>query len=358
MKNPVPLILALALCHGPPAPAAVRFTVQFEPGSKWFTETWSTAARTEMLAYFSDLGLLFTGDAEVVVEVNDNETSAYASAGATWTAPTTVEGRAGTFFAPSVWSILVKGVDQNGSGPDVRINWNLDVAALYSGSSAQMIGNIRGLARHEMHHPFGSSSYLFQSSTYDPRGRTTPGALIDAFYRDLNDAPLLGAYNPTTQRFTVNAYTLAPNWNTVSNQSGLYFEARDLRGEIVKMPPISYSGQIDFSHVTGIAYVNDHPSWRNYETTDFNFLRALGYPLAVDAALTQRAPVTDFRLAGGNAQITCATLATRNYRLSTSRDLKRWIVRPQGIRGTDAPLLFQLPATDPQQFYRVVEIPR
>lgn len=349
---------ALLSCSA--ASAAVTFTVQFEAGSKWFTESWSAAARTEMMAFFADLGQHFNSTAQVTVEINDNETSAYASASALWSAPTGVEGRTGQFYAPSVWWIIVKGVDQNGSDADVRINWNLDVDGLYSGSSAQMINNYRGLGRHEMQHPFGSISRLSHSASYDPRGMSLSANLIDSLYRDANDAPLMGAFNAASGRFTVNDYALSANWDTESNQSGCYFEARNIRGEIVKMPPISYGGRIDFSHVTGIAYVSDHPSWRNIENTDRNFWRALGYPLAADAALAARAPVAKFRLNGGNAELTAATRSTHFYRVSKSRDMINWFVQPKGLRGADGTTLLTLaadPTKDPMQFFQIVEIP-
>ena len=350
-------ILLVFSAFGPAARAAVTFTVQFEPGSKWYTESWSDAARAEMQAFFADLGGIFVGTANVLVEVNDDETEAYASAGATWRTRVEVEGRTGSFWAPSVWSILVKGVDENGPEPDVKINWNLDVAGLYRGSPAPMIGNFRGLGRHEMHHPFGSASMLYQSPTYDPRGRTSFAALIDSFYRDANDAPVMGEYNAHTGQFTVNQYRLAEDWARASNQSGLYFEARNIRGEVVKMPPISSNGRMDFSHVTGIAYVGDHPSWTNYEDTDRNFLRALGYPLAADASLRASAPIVDFRRAASTAEVTCTTRSTHSYRLSTSADLVHWFVRPKGLQGTGANVKLTVPALDPVQFYRVVEVP-
>ena len=352
---------AFFFCSFLTASAGVTFNVEFEAGSKWFTEPWSEAARTEFGAFFTDLGQLFDSDATVFVRVTDDATGGvFASAGATWSTKTTVEGRDGLFSAPSLWSIIVKGVDENGGAVDANINWNMDVAALYGNDSGRLIGNIRGLARHEMHHAFGSSSSLFQSSSYDPRGKPAFASLLDSLYRDLNDAPLIGAYNPANQQFTVNNYVLAADWATAQNASGLYVEARNIRGEIVKMPPISFNGQIDFSHVKGIAYVSDHPSWRNYEDTDRNFLRALGYPLTVDASLDNAVPALDFKLSGTAAELKCDTQSTHFYRVKTSRDLIRWSLRPQGRQGTNGPLTLTVPlndATDRKMFFQIFEIP-
>ena len=230
----------------------------------------------------------------------------------------------------------------------------------YDGQPAELISNIRGLGRHEMQHPFGSSSGLFQSSSNDPRGMSLPAKLIDGFYRDANDVPLMGAFNASTGRFTVNNYALSTNWATARNQSGCYFEARNIRGEIVKMPPISGNGIIDFSHVTGIAYAGDHPSWRNIEDTDRNFWRAIGYPLAAYAVRAARAPVVGFRLQAGNAEFTATTRSTHFYRVRRSRDMINWFVHPKGLRGADGTTLLTVAADrtkDPMQFFQIVEIP-
>lgn len=312
-----------------------------------------------MTAVLTDLGQHFDSNAQVTVEINDDEVSAYASASYLWGSPTEVEGRTGQFDAPSVWWIIVKGIDQNGSGADVRINWNLDVE-LYGGSSAQMINNFRGLGRHEMQHAFGSVSSLFQSASYDPRGKSVWAKLIDSLYRDANDALILGAFDSSKGYFTVNTYALFTNWDSAVNQSGCYFEARNIRGEIVKMPPISRGGMIDFTHVTGIAYTTDHPSWHNIEDTDRNFWRALGYPLTADAALAARVPVEGFRFNGANAEFTATTRSTHFYRIRKSRDMIHWFVHPRGLRGADGTTRFTLAADtikDPIQFFQIVEIP-
>ncbi|HEY1120177.1 MAG TPA: hypothetical protein VGE67_01195, partial [Haloferula sp.] len=224
-----------------------------------------------------------------------------------------------------------------------------------------LVNNIRGLGRHEMHHAFGCSSFLAFDAGNDTRGTQTYASVIDTLYRDLNGQPLLGTFNPTTRRYTVNNFALAANWATTNNASGLYFEARDRQGRVVAMPPISGGGDIDFSHIKGIAYASDHPTWNTYVDTDFNFLRAMGYPFAVDSALRQQpATVTDYTLGTSQASLTFPTVSGRHYRLATSTNLKNWTVLPVGKPGTGAPLGFTHPlnrATEPKRFFQVVEVP-
>ncbi len=354
--------LALAAAVLPSSSSAgIDFVVTFEPDSKWFTETWSAEARTEMQAFLAELGARFDCEATVRVTITDDATNAYASAGSNWYdwvfhAPT-----GGYVQAPSLWMIVVQGIHRPTATSDVTINWNLDAAQLYEGSAAALIRNIRGLGRHEMHHAFGCVSSLYLNSTYDPRGLPTYAALMDPLYHDLNGTPLLGMFDAATYQFATNPFALAPDWATGANQSGLYVEARDLQGRMVPMPPISGEGTIDFSHVKGIAYVNDHPTWYTYESTDLNFLRALGYPLLVDSALRQRpAAVTHYRFSENQAELTCLSSPGFYYRLATSTDLRHWQVLPVGVAGTGAPLLFTYPlntATEPLRFFQVVEVP-
>ncbi|WAC18825.1 hypothetical protein OVA24_16465 [Luteolibacter sp. SL250] len=363
-----PILTAALLSAAIPshAPAAVRFNAEFEPGSKWFTETWSAAARAEMQAFLTDLGAVFDSDAVVRVSINDNETVAYASAGSTWSQYHRHAETGGQVSAPGLWLIIVKGMQRPSAASDVTLSWNLDVNALYSGSSGALINNIRGLGRHEMHHAFGASSSLFLDATSDPRGKWVTARLVDTLYRDQNGNAVLGAPDSLGISYRVNSFPLAANWQNVRNQTGLYFEARDRHGRVVKMPPVSGPGgtngsYIDFSHISGIAYANDHPSWTNIETTDLNFLRAMGYPLAVDAPLRERlATVTAFGFSAPTGTLTCNSRTGHHYRVATSRDLVRWAILPAGKPGTGAALSFPHPidrTANPRQFYQVVEIP-
>ena len=352
--------LLLSVLLSSAAFGGINFVADFEAGSKWYTESWSADARTEMQAYLSDLGALFDSQATVRVRITDDEDNAYASAGSTWNQWYVDPSTGNYIIAPALWMIVVKGITNPAAASDAKIDWNLDVS-IYGGNSAALIGNIRGLGRHEMHHAFGSSSYLFFDSANDTRGTQTYASVIDTLYRDVNGLPLLGAHNSTTRRYTVNNFTLAANWATANNASGLYFEARDRQGRVVAMPPISGGGEIDFSHVKGIAYANDHPTWSTYVDTDLNFLRAMGYPLAVDSALIhQPASLTDYTLGSAQASLTFATMVGRHYRLATSTNLKNWSVSPVGKPGTGAPLGFTHPlsrATEPKRFFQVVEVP-
>lgn len=357
------LILSLAAVLPLPARADIDFTADFEAGSKWFTESWSAAARAEMEAFLDDLGAMFDVDATVRVRITDDATSAYASAGSSWYQWFAHDASGGMVRAPGLWMIVVQGVQNPSAESDVVINWNLDVDTLYGGSSASLIGNIRGLGRHEMHHAFGSSSFLYfeESPEGDPRGFPTYATVIDTLYRDKNGQPLLGAFDPETYTYTVNDFALSESWASDPAQSGLYFEARDRQGRVVPMPPMSGSGYIDFSHIRGISYVSDHPTWNTYVDTDLNFLRALGYPLMADSALRQQpAAVTAYTIGESEASFTVDTQAGRHYRLTTSTDLRRWKVLPAGKSGTGSALGFTHPvdkAADPKRFFQIVEIP-
>lgn len=358
----LPSILASLAMMSLPASAGINFVANFEAGSKWYTETWSAAARAEMEAFLSSLGALFDSDATVRVSITDNATSAYASAASSWTQWYAHPQTGGMVSAPGLWWIVVKGIGRPEAASDVTLNWNLNVASLYGGNSASLINNIRGLGRHEMHHAFGSVSYLVHKTDDDMRGWEAQITLADTFYRDVNDNLLVrvSPSSPYPYLHIVNDFVLDPNWATASNQSGLYFEARDIQGRVVKMPPISGGGSIDFSHIKGIAYVGDHPTWSTYVATDLNFLRALGYPLMVDSALrSQPATVTAFDFSGANAAITSQSANNRHYRLATSTDLRHWSVSPVGKPGTGSPLGFTCPvnkATEPKRFFQVVEV--
>lgn len=352
--------LFISFCLSLPAQAGIDFVVEFEAGSKWFTESWSEDAREEMVAFLDDVGALFDTEATARVRITDDATSAYASAGSAWNEWYADPATGGLVRAPGLWMIVVQGVGKASADTDVNINWNLDVDSLYGGNPSSLIHNIRGLGRHEMHHAFGSSSSLFIGSNFDSRGRSTTASLIDTLYRDSEGQPLLGAFNSTTSRYVVNNFEVADDWATARNQSGLYFEARDRQGRVIEMPPISGNGFIDFSHITGIAYVSDHPTWRTYVDTDFNFLRALGYPLLLDSALLQQpAGVSEFKVVENEAVLTFETVVDCHYRLAFSSDLHRWSVLPVGKPGTGSQLGFTHPidtASQPHGFFQVVEI--
>lgn len=348
-----------------PASAGVNFVAEFEPGSRWFTESWAPAARAEMQAFLTDVGNLFDSEATVRVRITDDETDepgggAYASAGPVWYQWQAHPETSGLVRAPAAWMIIVRGITDTAQTADIVINWNMDLS-IYSGNSAGLINNIRGLGRHEMHHALGCVSFLYYQPGFDPRGETVNAMIGDTLYRDANGNPLLGAFNPSTFRYTVNNFALSPSWATSPTQSGIYFEARDLQGRPVPMPVISSANFIDFSHIRGIAYANDHPTWNTYVSTDLNYLRALGYPLAVDSALrSQPATVTAFDFAGATAALTSLSTSNRHYRLATSTDLRHWNVSPVGKPGTGSPLGFSVPinkSTEPKRFFQVVEVP-
>lgn len=90
---------------------------------------------------------------------------------------------------------------------------------------------------------------------------------------------------------------------------------------------------------------------------DLNILRALGYPLAADAQLTERADITEFNLNGATAELTVPTAADRWYRIATSRDLQNWTILPQSVQGTGASLNLPVSTTDSSQFLQVVAVP-
>lgn len=365
------LILSLSAALLLPAHAGINFVADFEAGSKWHTETWSADARAAMVSFLNDVGALFDSEATVRVRITDDPTDdaanpyLYASAGSSWANWQVDAASGGIVRAPALWLIVVKGITNPSAPSDVTINWNLNVNLLYGGNPANLIGNIRGLGRHEMHHAFGASSYLFFASNEDTRGQQTFASVADTLYRDSNGQPLLGAFDPQTYTYTLNNFAVTSDWATTL-QSGLYFEARDRQGRAVPMAPIAYKDSstsvsyIDFSHIKGIAYANDHPTWSTYVDTDFNFLRAMGYPLMADTNLVQQgAKVTSFNIGSTQATLNFETQAAKHYRIATSTDLKRWNVLPVGKPGTGAVLDFSYPvnkATEPKRFFQVVEV--
>jgi hypothetical protein len=353
------LFLSLAAALLLPAQAGIQFTTTYEADTKWFSEPWSADARAAMESFLSDLGAMFDVDATVRVSVTDN-TTAYASAGSTWSQWYTDPATGRMVIAPGLWLIVVKGITNPGAASDVTLNWNLDVNALYGGNPAGLINNIRGLGRHEMHHAFGCASYMAFSPADDTRGQPTYASVVDTLYRDKDGQPLLGAFNSGNRTYTMNNFALEPNWQTGQHSTGLYFEGRDKQGRVVKMPAISYEGDVDFSHIKGIAYANDHPTWNTYVDTDLNFLRAMGYPLMADSQLRQQsAPVSSFTIANGQATLNFPGVATKHYRLASSTDLKRWKVAPTGTPGTGAPLTLTHPVntgTERKRFFQVIEV--
>ncbi|QJE99003.1 hypothetical protein [Luteolibacter luteus] len=358
--------LALSAALLLPAQAGIQFVPEFEAGSKWFTESWSAGARTEMVAFLNDVGALFNSDATARVRITDDAVAnTYASAGSSWADWYQDPATGNVVRAPGLWLIVVKGITNPAAASDVTINWNLDVATLYGGNSASLISNIRGLGRHEMHHAFGCASQVFFSSNDDTRGELTLASVADLLYRDSNGQPVLGNFNPANFGYTINNFPLPANWTTTF-QTGLYFEARDRQGRVVPMAPIAFKDSntnvsyIDFSHIKGIAYANDHPTWSTYVDTDLNFLRAMGYPLMADSALLQQpAKITSFNAGTNQATVNFETQVGKHYRLATSTDLQHWQVLPTGMPGTGAVLDFSYPinkTVDPKRFFQVVEV--
>ena len=359
----IPLFLTSLAMSVAPVSAGINFVIEFEPGSKWFTESWSADARAEMQSFLTDVGNLFDTEETVRISINDNATgSVYASAGSSWAQWYYHEEAVGFVAAPALWLIVVKGVHNPAAATDVTLTWNLNVnAGSYGGSSAALINNIRGLGPHEMHHAFGASSRISLGPGADPRGTEQVVDLIDSYYRDLNGERIIGTFNPSGYKFGIRNFPMSAGWDTEFMQTGLYFPGRDKQGRVVKMAPISSGGTIDFSHIYGISYTFDHPAWASYVDEDFNFLRGLGYPLMVDSALVQQgANVTAFNFAGSNATLTCGSSAGNHYRLATTADLRHWKVMPVGTPGTGSPLGFTYPidkTNEPKRIFQVVEVP-
>ena len=332
--------------------AEVQFNVIFEPGSKWYTQTYSDDARAAMESYFVDLGKLFTSTATVKVTVTDNETSAYASTDSSWYDYVTLDGLVGEYYAPAAWIIINRGVDNNGSASDVTVNWNMDVDALYDGDPNWMIGNFRGLGRHEMHHAFGEISFFSHNESSDPRGGERTATVASTMIFDKNNHSILDTYNSVTKRFRISDYVLNAEWS--GSNSGLYFAGLDASGDRVPMPLKSYSTSIDYSHYNGIAYVNDHPTWSTYEEPDYNFLRAMGYSLTIDR--TEYIPITSIEVTPEIVTLRFDSLVGAIYSMETSMDLMDWDVSTEEITGTGSKILHEVTRNvplKPKMFYRI-----
>jgi len=345
----------IALTTSQPAVAEVTFDLTFEPGSKWFTESYSDEARSAMESFFSGLGEIFDATATVSVAINDNETSAYASTGSAWYDYVTLDGLDGEYYAPASWVIINKGIDKNGPDPDVTVNWNMDVDGLYSGNPNRLIDNFRGLGRHELHHAFGSVSFFSHSSTSDPRGTERTATVASTMIFDRNDDPILETYNNSRKRFLIADYSINDNWN--GDNSGLYFAGRDGEGNIVQMPLKSYSTSIDYSHISGIAYVSDHPTWSTYENTDFNFLRAMGYSLTIDRPTY--VPISEIEITSGNVDLQFDSQVGVTYQVQSSINFLDWTPASEDIPGTGLQILHQLTHLDPPQpklFFRIKQL--
>lgn len=357
------LFLSLAAAFLLPAQAAVQFVPDFEAGSKWYTEPWSADARAEMSAFFSEMGPLFDSDLTVRVRITDDAIDYNLPNGhSAWGQFYHVDSVDGLVWAPVLWLMLVKGMSDPAESADVLFHWNLNLDR-WAGSSEFLISNIRPMARHEMLHALGARSFLTFSLSSDPRGGSTYATLLDTFYRDVDGAPLLGLFSPSSYSFTVRNFNVHSNWSAPEKESGLYIEGRDLQGRLVKMPPITWSdfGYIDFEHIRGIAYYADHPE-PGFVDRDFNFLRALGYPLAVDKALLQQAAQREaFGITQNGVFLTFASKKGHYYRFATSTNLENWTVMPIGREGDGEWMSFGTPppdmAAEPRRFYQVVEVP-
>ncbi len=217
--------LALALCLGLFAlpkfsSAQVTFNVTYESGSQWETHPQAATAKANLELLLSDLGGLFIQTATIDVFVNDDETEAFASAGADAHDYVTLQGKAGEYFASGVWIKIINGVDINDAAPDCTISWNWDINGLYGGDVNAFLDRIRGLTRHEIMHPLGMGSTL----THDLRGSLSTATVHDAFLVDANEAPVLGAYDEASKRFRINNYALTQE--EALDSSGIRFQAR------------------------------------------------------------------------------------------------------------------------------------
>ncbi len=266
----------------------VTFVLNFEPGSGWFDATpwnqdgyatYGDALRGELQDYFDNvIAPVFAGDFTVTIDINDDETDSFASARALGLGLEDVGGQ--QLLVGSPWSILTGRGDRNGpSIADGVIDYNLDVS-LYGGDLQALLDNIAGgLTRHEFFHVLGMESGIpNETQSFDPRGTRNIATVMDSRYFDLNDAPLIGNYDPADMTFEVQAYVTNADW--AGDNSGVYFAGIADDGSPMMLAVNSNAEQIDYRHLaSSFAGTGRLGPWEDVIEQDRAFLRGLGYNL-------------------------------------------------------------------------------
>lgn len=266
---------------------SVRFVPYFEPNSQWTNNIAAQNAMVSILSQFeATLRTSGNWDATIDVYFNDNESVAYASAVAGGWSFSKGYAR-GEYRVPDAWAKICLGIaDPNGVinpvtgvGADIRINWNFTL----SQPSANP-----GLLRHELLHGLGMQGILVSPSWSATTGVTKPNvgaqvyaSIFDAGLVDLGNRPLLGDPRGNAQ-YILNDYSVDSDWSD-GNKSGISFVGILDSGAVTLMPVYAANpsgeldGSVDFSHVFGVSYVNDHPDWAVVTEADRALLRGLGY---------------------------------------------------------------------------------
>ena len=274
----------------------VNFQLNFEPGSLWFdatlvpnTSIYFDPANTaltqgevlqrELQNYFdSIIEPLFAGLFTVELDILDDETDTLASAAALGFGTTDVGGQ--DLYVASPWSILTGRGDTNGDLSDGIIDYNLDLA-LYGGDFDLLVRNVAGgLTRNQLFNKVLAmeAETPDETSTFDPRGVRNLATPLDIGLHDLNDAQLLGNYDPLDSTYLVQNYVTNAIW--AGDNSGVYFLGIADDGSPMQLPINSNAELIDFDTVaSSLAGSSRNGSFHDIIEQDRAFLRGLGYNL-------------------------------------------------------------------------------
>ena len=339
---------------------AVRFNLNFEPGSLWFDTTpfvlgdfttYGEALRGELQNYFDTvLAPVFAGDFDLTIDINDNEGDSFASASAFGEGFEEIDGQ--MLLVASPFSILTGRGDRTPGGSDGVINYNLDLE-LYGGTATPeaeaasrlaLLDNVRGgLTRTTFFNILGMESEIPNEvrGATDPRGTRTAVTPFDLQYRDLNDAPLVGNYNNGDFTFEILDYATNPgSW--AGDNSGVYFLGIDDSGQPIELAVNSNSQLIDFDTLAStLAGTSRNGAWGDVVEQDRAFLRGLGYTLnpVIPPVLGDGLPISfsgvDQIQGGGGADSFCIRSSNVDLEISGGIGNDQFIVTGLGVGAID-----------------------
>ena len=266
----------------------VTFNLNFEEGSRWFDTTpfedgtFGDALRSAVTNYFTDvIAPMFTGTFDVTIDLNDDETDAFASSQAFGQGFEEVNGL--NVIVGSPWSILTGEGDRNGAASDGVINYNLGLD-LYGGDRQALLDNVGGgLTWFEMKNILGMESFIENATPTDNDiGNRHTATLYDVQLFDVNNAPLIEGYDPATNTFVVANYTTTDDW--ANDNSGLFFRGFEEDGTPTELSLNSNLELINFDVLaSSLAGSSRDGDFNLPNAQDRAFLRGLGYELNPEA---------------------------------------------------------------------------
>ena len=266
---------------------SVTFVPYYEIGSAWET---SSAARTMVDTVFGELSaaLRTSGDWDATIEVyltDDNPGYANTYFDATF-APVTVDGK--TMQAVPAWREIVLGeADHNGPADDAGNGYDFAIAF----NVVEQAENA-GLLRHESMHGLGAVNGVSNPIITPTNELISPvlGEWVDASVYDLglydkNGAPLLGAYDSTTQQFQVSTFAIDATFTEwTDGEAGLFYRGiADDAGNldmILDTYPNGDDARVSLNEPRDLMSAGAHPTWNHVDEPDRAFFRAMRYQVA------------------------------------------------------------------------------